>query len=164
VDPSCSWSTKSCIGTPPKCTTQQRACSSGHQWRSVMDRPFTIQNVSRAECPSVNRATELSMWFAGGSQIELIRTQFRSPLIHEEICAVRGKTAGAYSTGVTFQWTSAVQALSVLLLKAAARGRLNKDLNHPLLEGGKGSMASSLDASIYKQKAKFPLLTNTTPK
>ena len=95
--------------------------------------------------------TELSLWFASGPQIELIRTNFKSPMLPEPVTAVRGKTSGAYSTEVTFQWTSAVQSLSTLLLKATARQKLNMSLKTPLLEGGKGSMASSLDASLYKQ-------------
>lgn len=95
--------------------------------------------------------TELSLWFASGPQIELIRTNFRSPMLPEPVTAVRGKTSGAYSTEVTFQWTSAVQSLSTLLLKATARQKLRMNMKTPLLEGGKGSMASSLDASLYKQ-------------
>lgn len=97
--------------------------------------------------------TEMSLWFASGPQIELIRTNYRNPTLSEPVTAVRGKTSGAYSTEVTFQWTSAVQALSTLLLKAAARQKLKIKIKTPLLEGGKGSMASSLDASLYKQTA-----------
>lgn len=97
-----------------------------------------------------SQQTELSLWFTSDQRIELIKTNFRSPLLHKEVCAVRGKTAGAFAT-TTFQWTSAVQALSVLLLRAlerVKRGILSKE---PLLEGGKRSLASSLDASLYKQ-------------
>jgi hypothetical protein len=48
---------------------------------------------------------------------------------------------------------SAVQALSVLLLRAAAEGAASLTTGLPLLEGDRGSLASSLDAAIYKQVA-----------
>lgn len=118
-----------------------------------MELLYRINDISSVQPRQLSGQTELNLWFAAESQIELIQSNFRSPLLHEEICAVRGKTSGAYSTQITFQWTSAVQALSALLLKAAARNKLNPGLKTPLLEGGKGSMASSLDASLYKQTA-----------
>ena len=90
-----------------------------------MELHYRINNISSVQSRQLSGQTELNLWFAAESQIELIQSNFRSPLLHEEVCAVRGKTSGAYSTQITFQWTSAVQALSALLLKAAARNKLN---------------------------------------
>lgn len=97
--------------------------------------------------------TQLTLWFTSEGRVELTKTAFRSPLIDATVVAVRGKTSGAFNTHATFQWTSAVQALSTLMLKAVLRERLSLPKDEPLLEGGKGTMAASLDASIYKQNA-----------
>ncbi len=97
--------------------------------------------------------TQLTLWFSSEGRVELVKTAFRSPLIDTPIVAVRGKTGGAFNTTATFQWTSAVQALATLMLKAVRRERLNLPKDEPLLEGSKGTMAASLDASIYKQNA-----------
>ena len=96
---------------------------------------------------------ELDLWFASGEKTELIQTNFRCPLLYKEVCAVRGKTAGAFSTDITFQWTSAVQSICVLLLKASALAKEGKGIDRPIMEGYKGSMAASLDDSLYKQTA-----------
>lgn len=106
-----------------------------------------------AEVESLRMPTELGLWFTTEGKLELIKTTFKCQQLPKEILAVRGKTAGAYSTGATFQWTSAVQSLSVLLLKAVYRSKIGERTHEPLLEGGKGSMAASLDASLYKQTA-----------
>lgn len=104
--------------------------------------------------PEVSRPpAELGLWFTTEGKLELIKTTFKSPHLPRDILAVRSKTSGAYSTTATFQWTSAVQALSVLLLKAVHRAKVGERTHEPLLEGGKGSMAASLDASLYKQTA-----------
>ena len=99
-----------------------------------MDRRIPALNATTNNV-KLGGGTELSLWFASGPQIELIRTNFRSPMLPEPVTAVRGKTSGAYSTEVTFQWTSAVQAVSALLLKATARQKLQMNVNTPLLEG-----------------------------
>jgi hypothetical protein len=96
-------------------------------------------------------AASLSLWFSDCKGLELTRTSFRAPMLQNEICAVRGKTCGAYRTQVTFQWTTAVQALCILLLRAAGRTKLGHQIAGPLLSGGKGSLASALDSSLYKQ-------------
>lgn len=97
--------------------------------------------------------TSLSLWFTSERGLELIKTRFCSPSLSTPVVAVRGKTAGAFSTSATFQWTAAVQALSLLLLRAAVRHETHCSQEEPLLEGGKGSLASSLDASLYKKTA-----------
>lgn len=103
-------------------------------------------------------STKLELWFLFGDNLELNKTIFRSPSLPSPICAVRGKTAGAYTTTTTFQWTSAVQALSILLLKAVVRERSDSDAREPLLEGSSNSLAASLDAALYKQTAWLDLL------
>ena len=113
------------------------------------------------EQPIQSVATKLSLWFTSDRQLELIKTCFHSPLLPQAITAVRGKTAGAFSTTATFQWTSAVQALSILLLRATERVETKRHSIEPLLEGGKGSLASSLDASLYKQTAWLDLFGAT---
>ena len=94
--------------------------------------------------------TELGLWFSSKPQLELIKTTFRTPVVKEEVIAIRGKTAGAFGTNVTFQWTSAVQAISILLLRAAGHGLRNFKSLLPLLQGEKNTLAASLDAAIYK--------------
>jgi len=63
---------------------------------------------------------------------------------------IRGKKSGAYleATGF-FQWTKAVRALSCLLIKYKL-SEFSSDIK-PLILGGKGSLASSLDYSMTKQ-------------
>jgi len=109
------------------------------------------QTLSQITNHRLDPNTELSLWFTTEKETQLVRTHFKSPAIPFEVCGVRGKTSGAFTTSATFQWTSAVQALSILLLRAASQYLRNSTSIEPLLEGGKGSLASSLDASIYKQ-------------
>jgi hypothetical protein len=99
------------------------------------------------------KCTTLALWFYFKEHIELEKITFRSPLLLDEIRAVRGKTPGAYLRSVTFQWTSAVQALSILLLRAAQRQVCESNSEEPLLQGGKGSPAASLDAALNKDSA-----------
>ena len=101
---------------------------------------------------SDSQITKLCLWLTAAPRVELIKTAFCSPAIPDEICAVRGKTAGAFTTSVTFQWTPAVQALSVLLVRAAIQAKAGSK-HSPLLEGDRGSLAASLDAALYKQTA-----------
>ena len=75
--------------------------------------------------------------------------------------SVRGKSVGAYPDCATFQWTKAVRALALLFLTGSLKGsqestgvfKLNRLLltSGPLLEGGEGSAASSLDYAIEKE-------------
>ena len=58
---------------------------------------------------------------------------------------VRGKTSGPCRSAGTFQWTSAVKALSLLAVKT----RLNPQ--DALLRGEAHSLAASLDYAISKQ-------------
>lgn len=88
--------------------------------------------------------------FAGaGSSCELIETLFIHPVIGEERRCIRGKRSGAYKGYATFQWTKAVQGLSLFVIEAAIRKY--RSGQGPLLVGCNGSFASSLDYAIDKQ-------------
>jgi hypothetical protein len=97
---------------------------------------------------------KLSLWFTKSPTgiCELERTLFTgNHHIKKEIIAVRGKTAGAYKDAGTFQWTPGVKALSLICLTALARDLKQVENILPLLEGGKNSLASSLDYALNKQ-------------
>ena len=81
------------------------------------------------------------------------KTVFGHPLLEGEALAVRGKTSGAYDGFGSFQWTPAVQAVSVLFLRAAARSGSHPETKWraPLLEGESKSLAASLDYALAKQ-------------
>jgi hypothetical protein len=64
---------------------------------------------------------------------------------------VRGKTAGAFPGAAgTFQWTRSVQAFSLFWIKQALQRRAGEAADLPLLSGGRGSAAASLDYALSK--------------
>jgi len=85
-----------------------------------------------------------------GEAPELIRTLFRRDN-GEVITSVRGKTAGALTGAGSFQWTSAVRALSALLIRGALTAQENGDHNLAALSGMEQSLASTLDYALSKQ-------------
>lgn len=76
---------------------------------------------------------------------ELVETSFVDGISSVPRLSVRGKTGGAFRSAGSFQWTSAVKAFSLLLLKTAACDE------QPVLRGEANSLASSLDYAISKQ-------------
>jgi len=94
---------------------------------------------------------EIILWFAKSEDgLELERTLCLDGS-GTEFVAVRGKTAGAYKNAGKFQWTPGVKALSIVFLRALSL-TLRQDISFcPLLEGGRGSLASSLDYALSKQ-------------
>ncbi len=94
---------------------------------------------------------EIILWFAKSENgLELERTLCLDKS-GAEFVTVRGKTAGAYKNAGKFQWTPGVKALSIVFLRALAL-TLRKEISFcPLLEGGRGSLASSLDYALSKQ-------------
>jgi len=58
---------------------------------------------------------------------------------------IRGKSGGAYRSAGSFQWTSAVKALALLLVRARVYTTEN------MIRGEANSMAASLDYAISKQ-------------
>jgi hypothetical protein len=98
--------------------------------------------------------SECTLWFARSEVnglCELERTLFKGNPFDKEAFAVRGKTAGAYDNAGTFQWTPGVKALCVVLLNAVLRKVQQNKSYLPLLQGGRGSLASSLDYALNKQ-------------
>jgi hypothetical protein len=78
---------------------------------------------------------------------ELTEVRFQGSLRSGPRQTVRGKTSGAMRCVGSFQWTSAVKALSVLIVKAAMSSE------NAVLQGCSGSLAASLDYALSKQPA-----------
>ncbi len=94
----------------------------------------------------------ITLFFVNPGMPELERIIFQHPLLDRERASVRGKSAGAFRGCHTFQWTPAVQALCVLLLRSKAFGQPASAADYvPPLTGGAGSAAASLDYAISKQ-------------
>jgi len=98
----------------------------------------------------VNDTTSISLFFVDKHDPILIKVVYRTSGSSDEILSVRGKTGGAFDTERTFQWTAAVQGLSVILLRKAACSNALQDVT---LSGGQGSVAASLDYALDKQPA-----------
>ena len=88
----------------------------------------------------------LTLNFMGSRLPQLIEILFHQGNPNNSLHTVRGKTAGAFVASGSFQWTAAVKALSILILK----GVLAKEGASPILNGGKGSLAASLDHAFVK--------------
>jgi hypothetical protein len=92
-----------------------------------------------------------------GEKPQLIQTSFSRAGQEQRLC-IRGKTAGSFQNAGTFQWTTAVQALCVVLIKTrladlepATRGAESSASETLYLSGLKGSPAASLDYALVKQ-------------
>jgi hypothetical protein len=85
---------------------------------------------------------KLTLYFEIG---ELVETHFAEGASAEPRVSVRGKTGGAFRAAGSFQWTSAVKALSLLVVKTAT-GEPSS-----ILRGEANSLAASLDYAISKQ-------------
>ncbi len=91
----------------------------------------------------------LKIWLTNPERPELVRLEFELSGFVERRLSVRGKTRGAHSSECgTFQWTSAVQALTALLLNSAASNTHNAESGS--ISGEAGSTAASLDYAISK--------------
>jgi len=84
----------------------------------------------------------LKLYFESGQLTEVI---FRENVSGEARRSIRGKTGGAFRTAGSFQWTSAVKALGLLL----AQTSLNPQ--NSTIQGHAGSLAASLDYALSKQ-------------
>lgn len=91
----------------------------------------------------------LWLQFSDGPHSELLATRFQMGETHPVHSCVRGKSAGAFHGHGTFQWSNAVQAMSLLFIRAKLLELAHQDAGKsPLLQGRKQSAASSLDMSI----------------
>ncbi|RIL08741.1 MAG: hypothetical protein DCC75_08165 [Proteobacteria bacterium] len=93
----------------------------------------------------------LQLWFDSNSQ-ELLRSVFQfSPDSAPCVC-VRGRERGVYrdATG-TFQWTLALHALAILLVRTKQFCVEKRPIHEAQMEGGSNSPAASLDYAISKQ-------------
>jgi hypothetical protein len=87
--------------------------------------------------------------FAGSSRPELYETEFNYTLETTVYKSIRGKTSGAYKNFGTFQWSSAVRAVSAIMLEQKIAHLLGNSPT-PLI-GEDGSLASSLDYALSKE-------------
>lgn len=85
---------------------------------------------------------QLKLFFNGG---QLSQIEFHNGAPGDVRVCVRGKCAGAYARAGSFQWTSAVRGLSLLLVRACDASQ------SPTLHGDAGSLAASLDYAISKE-------------
>lgn len=91
------------------------------------------------------------MHFAGGAQTELVETRFSQPVSNTSLVSVRGKSGGAYNRCGSFQWTSGVRAVCIAFLRHILARRIEGFPAH--FQGGKASLASSLDYALSKEPA-----------
>lgn len=99
---------------------------------------------------------KLHLFLDESPNIELQRIAFWHPLLDRERRCIRGRTPGAYGEGYgCFPWSAAVKGLTALLLRANAHLILESEPNTlmPQLQGGKGSLARSLDYALNKSPA-----------
>jgi len=84
----------------------------------------------------------LTLYFEVGELTEVV---FNDGVSNLARTSVRGKSGGALRTAGSFQWTSAVRALALLIVKTASTP------SDALLRGLGNSLAASLDYAISKQ-------------
>lgn len=84
----------------------------------------------------------LKLYFEMGQLTEVL---FRENSGEEYRRSIRGKTGGAFRFAGSFQWTSAVKALGLLVARAALSPQ------NSAMQGHGGSLAASLDYAISKQ-------------
>jgi hypothetical protein len=89
--------------------------------------------------------------FAGGADVQLLEARLVDRGSGTTRITVRGKTAGAFRNAGTFQWTSAVRGLCILLAKAKMIELRGCERNAAHIMGFQGSLAASLDYAITKQ-------------
>jgi len=84
----------------------------------------------------------VKLYFELGQLTEVV---FKENVASEARRSIRGKTGGAFRTAGSFQWTSAVKALGLLLAQTALNPQNSTILGHA------GSVAASLDYALSKQ-------------
>ncbi len=92
--------------------------------------------------------TTLRLIFSSEPSLSLHLTEFECPLTKECIRSVRGKNSSSDAQG-SFQWTSAVQALTLFFVYAKLHSGTSRD--GFVYRGDGGTPAASLDYAISKQ-------------
>ena len=92
----------------------------------------------------------LKIWLSNETQPQLLRTWFEHPRLSRPCVSIRGKKESPFENSGTFQWTPAVQALTLLLLRTAA---VPSNAPRPVLEGERGGPSSSLGFILLKKPA-----------
>jgi hypothetical protein len=85
-----------------------------------------------------------------GSPPELYRTRFTN-MLGDKSWSMRGRIHSDVYGGGSFHWTSAVKALSLLLVGIAKATTLGEPVDLVRLSGQRGSLARSLDYALSKQ-------------
>ncbi len=93
----------------------------------------------------------LELVFAGNGDPQLVEVRFVDRIAGRTCASVRGKTSGAYRNVGTFQWTSAVRALCVLLVRTKLASLRGGEPFVVRMSGELGSPAASLDYALTKQ-------------
>lgn len=97
---------------------------------------------------SVLQGPLVELFFSGKQEPELFRVEIYHPRLPGPRLCVRGKAEGAHLHAGSFQWTSAVRAMAILICRSAGMKRRGE---HPTpLVGGRGTPASSLDYAMAK--------------
>jgi hypothetical protein len=105
---------------------------------------------------------KISLHFSGKILPCLDRVVFERD--DKKILSVRGKTGGAYGNVGTFQWTSAVQALAMLMIRH--RLQLESDGNglpSGVIFGDENSPAASIDYALTKRPTWLMDMFGTEP-
>lgn len=91
--------------------------------------------------------TQIDLYFrsCADSQPALVEVAFRRSNETPVLRTVRGKFCYIVPAGGSFQWTRAVKALTVLLLRTVIHG------NGAVIQGEAGSLAASLDYALSKE-------------
>jgi hypothetical protein len=89
-----------------------------------------------------------AFFFEGDPHVELVKTDVFIAVAGSSMTCVRGKTAGAYRSYGSFQWTTGVRGVCAAFMRFKIYGATT--LPDVCLIGGKNSLAASLDYAITK--------------
>lgn len=89
--------------------------------------------------------------FEGSTRIEMVKTEVRVAGIARTFACIRGKTAGAYVSFGSFQWTSGVRGVCAAFLRFVL-SEVGDSVDFCMV-GGRGSLAASLDYALSKGPA-----------
>lgn len=84
---------------------------------------------------------------------ELVRTEFEHAICGQIMRSTRGKSEGAFSRTGTFQWTPAVRALCILVLRTKAAKIHTSSAQRPVLQSMSRGAVSALDYAISRRAA-----------